>query len=178
MRSFADAVPLFLPCVALSLLIGLVVSRSLGRRLGAGPMLAFLLVASIGLILSATLTPDAGAYEGVTGIPGWCDLSRVGFAPLGTLVRVNQASLNVLLFVPLGMAVGWLPGSRAKAFIVVAGLALPFIIEATQSLVTVLGRGCQSEDVFDNVLGFALGVLVGVVLRSVVRHAGLARPRT
>jgi hypothetical protein len=175
LRTFAANVPYFLPFLALSLGIGLLVARRLGERLNTRPGIAFLLVASLGLVVAATLMPAAGASSGERVAAGWCDLSRVGFAPLGTLVRVNAVSLNVLLFLPLGLAIGLLPGTRARSYLIVGGFALPLVIEATQSLVTVLGRGCESADAFDNAMGLAIGLVMGLSVSAIARWLGAFR---
>ena len=47
--------------------------------------------------------------------------------------------------------------------VVVAAIALPFAIEATQLLVPLLGRGCESADVVDNLIGLAIGLAIGLV---------------
>jgi hypothetical protein len=175
LRTFAANVPYFLPFLAISLVFGLLVARRLGERLSTRPGIAFLLVASLGLVVAATLMPAAGASSGERVAAGWCDLSRVGFAPLGTLVRVNAVSLNVLLFLPLGLAIGLLPGTRARSYLIVGGFALPLVIEATQSLVTVLGRGCESADAFDNAMGLAIGLVMGLSVSAIARWLGAFR---
>jgi hypothetical protein len=172
LRTFAANVPYFLPFLALSLGIGLLVARRLGERLSTRSGIAFLLVASFGLVIAATLMPAAGASSGERVAAGWCDLSRIGFAPLETLVRVNTVSLNVLLFVPLGLAIGLLPRTRARSSLIVGGFALPVVVEATQSLVTVLGRGCESADVFDNAMGLAIGLVMGLSVGAIARWLG------
>jgi hypothetical protein len=172
LRTFAANVPYFVPFLALSLVVGLLVARRLGERLSTRSGVAFLLVASLGLVIAATLMPAAGASSGERVAAGWCDLSRVGFAPLGTLLRVNSVSLNVLLFIPLGLAIGLLPRTRARSYLIVAGFALPVVVEGTQSLVTVLGRGCETADVFDNTMGLAIGLVMGVSVGAIARWLG------
>ncbi|MFO7531122.1 MAG: VanZ family protein, partial [Candidatus Limnocylindrales bacterium] len=83
--------------------------------------------------------------------------------------RVNAVSLNVLLFIPLGLAIGLLPRTRARRYLIVGGFALPVVVEATQSLITVLGRGCESADVFDNAMGMAIGLVMGLSLSTIAR---------
>jgi VanZ family protein len=81
--------------------------------------------------------------------------------PFAELTRINDSSLNVLLFVPLGIAIGLLAWSPRAAAILVAGLLLPFVIEATQAWLPALGRGCQSADVVDNITGLVVGLVIG-----------------
>jgi VanZ family protein len=103
--------------------------------------------------------------------PG-CDLTRVGLASLEDLSSFNDASLNILLFVPLGAAIGLLPGSRRKAAIAIAAILAPFAIELFQLLVPQLGRGCQSADVVDNLTGLVLGLAAGTAGRWLVVSSG------
>ncbi|MCW2546248.1 MAG: hypothetical protein JWN96_708, partial [Mycobacterium sp.] len=84
--------------------------------------------------------------------------------------HLGDTSLNVILFVPLGLAIGLLGRSPATARMLVAVLALPLAIEAIQSLLPMLGRGCQSGDVVDNLLGLGIGLALGM-LPSAVRPA-------
>ena len=160
-----SSIPLFAPGVAVSMVVALAACTSLGRALGVRQPVAWALVVALGIVLAATLTPQSGALEyGATGT-GSCDLNRIGPAPLATLIAANQASANVLLFVPLGTVIGLLPRSRRKMVVLAAAIALPFAVEALQLLVTVLDRGCQSADVADNLTGLFVGLAVGSVAR-------------
>ena len=61
--------------------------------------------------------------------------------------------------------------------LVVGALLLPFAIEITQLLVHVLGRGCQSTDLIDNLTGLVLGLAAGAVIGRVAPGAaGRHRP--
>jgi glycopeptide antibiotics resistance protein len=166
--------PLFLPGVAISMVVGLVASGAVGRALGVRRAVAWVMVLSLGIVVAATLTPQADALEaGVRG-PGYCDFSRIWLAPWEQLLSVTDASLNVLLFIPLGAAIGLVPRSRRRAAIVVGAIALPFAIEITQSLAPWLDRGCESADVVDNLMGLALGLIAGVVAGRIAQ--GVDRP--
>lgn len=160
MRSFIDGVPLFLPGVALGLCIAFVTARAIAGRLSCAPLAAWLLVVSTGVILSATVTPIADALLDGVRSSGACGIDRGGWAPPSTYLRLTEESMNVLLFVPLGMAVG-LVGGRAGRRLAICGLALPFVIEATQALVPALGRSCEASDLVDNPTGFVIGLALG-----------------
>ena len=98
----------------------------------------------------------------------------MGLAPLSEYLHLGGAtSLNVILFVPLGLAIGLLGRSPVTAWLLVGALASPVVIETIQSLAPMLGRGCQSRDVVDNLLGLGIGLVLGALL-SVVR-AGRTR---
>jgi glycopeptide antibiotics resistance protein len=155
--------PLFMPGVAISVVVSLAASGAVGRALGARRAVAWAMLLSLGIIMAATLTPQSAALEYGARGPADCDFSRIVLAPWGRLLRANDSSGNVLMFIPLGAAIGLLPRSRYKAAIVVGAIALPFAIEATQLLVPWLDRACESADVVDNLLGLALGLVAGAV---------------
>ena len=126
---------------------------------------------------AATLTPvlESTVFEIPAAGVGVCDFSRIGPAPLDALRSINEISLNILLFVPFGVAVGLLPIGRPKAVVVLAAIALPFAIEGIQLVATALHRGCQSADVADNLTGLIAGLIIGEAVRLVpaARHAGV-----
>jgi glycopeptide antibiotics resistance protein len=167
--------PLFLPGLAISVVVGLAAADPVGRALAVGRATAWVLVVSLGIILAATLTPLAGAMEAEARGPGYCDFSRIWVAPWEQLLSTSDASGNVLMFIPLGVAIGLVPRSRRKTAIVVGAIALPFAIEITQSLVPWMDRACESADVVDNLTGLALG-LVGGVAAGRIAHRADRRP--
>ena len=168
MRTFAGVLPWFLPGLAITTVIALAVAGRVARCLRTERWIAFLLVMSVGAVLAATIPPDAGGFDDLPSALGRCDFERIGLAPLSQYLHLGDTSLNVLLFVPLGLAVGLLGRSPGTALLLVAVLALPLAIEAIQSVAPMLGRGCQSRDVVDNLLGLGIGLALGVLL-SVVR---------
>lgn len=154
--------PWFVPGLAIFVLVGLGVARRVARRLRTDVAIAFALIVSFGVIVSATLTPLRGDFN-FAAVGGTCDLSRLGLAPIGDLLRIDDTSLNIVMFIPFGIAIGLLGRSRRKAILIVFAVALPFAIETTQLLVPALERGCQSADVIDNLTGLLVG-LVGETL--------------
>jgi len=155
-------IPWILPGLGVSLVIAFVLGGPVERTFRAGPLLSWALILSLGIILSATLTPSREAIDsGASGIRG-CDFSRIGLIPIRELLRFGDTGLNVLMFAPLGVAIGLLPGSGRKAAVVAAAIALPFAIEVIQLLVPVLDRACESADVVDNLTGLAIGLVGGV----------------
>ena len=118
-------------------------------------------------MLVATIPPDGGGFSSRPWAPGRCDFGRIELAPLSDYLHLGDTSLNVILFVPLGLTIAprSVPG---HARLLVAALALALAIEAIQSLLRMLGRGCPSRDVVDNLVGLGIGLALGVLL-SVVR---------
>jgi hypothetical protein len=141
------------------------VARPVARALSTRPAIAWLLVASFVVIVVATLTPTDIALADSASSAGTCDLARIGLAPLDELLSLSNTSMNVVLFVPFGLAVGLLPPSRRRTILAIAAIALPFAIEVIQLLVPALDRKCQSADVFDNLTGLAIGLLGGFAAR-------------
>ena len=176
-RGEHSILPWFLPGVAISLVLSLAGGGAVGRALGTRRAVASLLIFSLGIIVSATLTPLDGVLVFDTIGRGTCDLSRMGLPALGELRGMNDTSLNVLLFLPLGISIALLPRSRRSLLVVLAAIALPFAVEMTQLLLPALGRGCQSADVIDNLLGLAVGVVVGGAARGLVAVTGRAVDR-
>jgi hypothetical protein len=166
-----NVLPWLLPGVAITALLGVMAGRRIGRFFGTSPWIGWALALCFGLIVSATLTPlRSGLDLGIMGI-GTCDLSRIGIAPIQQLLRPNDTSLNVLLFIPLGFAIGLVPGSRRKYVLTGIATLLPVAIELAQLVLPVLGRGCQSADVFDNLTGLLLGCLVGTGAAMIARRS-------
>ena len=159
----------FLPGIVVALGLTAVLYGIVARRLRITRLLAFLLLMALGVILAATVTPSREAIlYGAVG-SGTCDLSRIGLAPLDTYLSLNDASLNVALFIPLGLLIGLLPRSPYRLPIAVAMMLLPVAIEATQMVVISLGRGCESADVFNNLAGLFVGLVAGVILGAMGR---------
>ena len=154
--------PWFLPGTFVAVVLGAALARPLGRLLRVRAAIAWALVITFGMIVSATLTPLHGLFN-PAAIGGTCDFSRMGLAPLRDVSHLGDTSLNILLFVPFGMTIGVVPGRRQKAILVILAIALPFMIETVQLLVPAIERGCQSADVFDNLTGLVIGLAIGAL---------------
>jgi VanZ family protein len=167
LRNLSGVLPWFLPGLAITTAIALAGAAPIAGRLRTDRRIAFLLLMSVGAVLAATIPPDSDGFSGRPTAPGRCDFGRIGPAPLGQYLHIGDTSLNVILFIPLGLAVGLLGQSATKVRALLAALALPLAIEAIQSLAPMLGRGCQSRDVVDNLLGLGVGLALGVLLSAV-----------
>jgi hypothetical protein len=164
-------IPWLLPGLLVSLVVGLVTARWVGRRLAIHPAVAVLMALGLGLVLAATVTPLRDALEDGAIGAGTCEMSRFVPIPPWRWFRLSDPTLNIAMFVPLGIAIGIVPPSRVKAGLVIAGFCLPFAIELTQLLVPILARGCETADVVDNLTGLVFGLLVG----SLLGWAGIGR---
>ena len=157
-------VPWLVPGVLLSVVVGLVAAGPLAAALRVRRALAFAVIVSFGLIVSTTLTPLRRAVEHGSVGTGWCDLSRVWPLPFDSWLSFSDPTGNILLFIPLGLAIGLVPRSPAKVVLLEAAIVLPFVIETVQLLAPVLARGCEAADVVDNLTGLLIGLAAGTVL--------------
>jgi hypothetical protein len=170
------ALPWLLPGIAVSVGLALALARPLAPFLSARPAVAGLLVLAVGTIVAATLTPIGGTFDRPTTSPASCDLRRMLPAAPSVLVRDDDAAPNVALFVPLGVAIALVPRPQRGRLLVLA-VALPFAVEGLQVALPILGRGCESADVVDNLTGLAVGFGAATLVRG-WRAPGFGRRRT
>jgi hypothetical protein len=165
MRDYAG----FGPGLAIAFAVSLLTFGFVSRALGISKVHGWALVMSVGLVLAATITPSREALLlGIQG-SGTCDFSQIGLPSMSELTHLSDASLNVLLFIPLGITIGGCPESSGRSMLLVSALVLPIAIELIQLVLVPLGRECQSSDVVDNVLGLVIGLVVGSALRLLWR---------
>jgi glycopeptide antibiotics resistance protein len=172
-----SSLPLLVPVFVLGLVVAALACRRVGAWLRMPWWAAFVLIAGLGLVAALTLTPvRSGAVVVVDAV------SLVPFTPDGPIVRpptqwwrIDDRTLNVLVFIPIGFAVILVGRPAARIALVAGALALPWVIEGTQLVVTWLARGPQWQDVVDNTVGVLIGLLVGWV---VARRLGPVRIRT
>ena len=164
------SIPWLLPGVVAALTMAVLLSTRMAALLRTDRRSATLLMTAAGVVAAATLTPTRLRLD--YGYPGSgvCDLSRFGPPRIDERLLLGDPALNVLLFVPLGAAIAFLPRTRRTAAVVVAAVASPFIIELVQLVVTPLGRGCQSGDVVDNLTGLVIGILGGTAVIAASRR--------
>lgn len=128
---------------------------------------------SVAVILALTLSaagplPDAGYLAGV------CVTSHWGPGTVDELTVIGEPSLNVALFVPLGVCIA-LHRGRVRVLALAIGVLMPVAIELVQMQLPALGRYCDVMDVSDNELGLLLGLGGGLVGAAVVRLAAAVR---
>lgn len=150
----------------------------LQRRLGwltAGSIAA--LVWWLAVIGTITLIPAHGA-PGIVSAEGrltTCSWDIGGPAPDGFWIFPGgQRVLNALVFVPAGALLVLAVARWRAAWVLVPlgflGLAAySLIIELTQLELARIDRACDVTDLIDNVVGAAIGVVVGLVLVTVLR---------
>jgi glycopeptide antibiotics resistance protein len=170
-----NPLPWLIPGTLAFAIIGVMLATPLSRVLRTHRIVAWLLVVGAAIVIFATLAPLYGVFEPSATGPGRCDMSNLSMIPLADLATRSDRTLNVILFIPVGIAIGLLPRSHWKALLVLTAIASPFLIEATQLLVPALNRGCQGIDVIDNLtgmtIGMGLGALVGALWKRLARGA-------
>ena len=128
------------------------------------PLLALLTGGYLAFVAWLTLTPQAYASEHIAII------YRVLAAAhrRGYLLSIDDSRLeflaNVALFVPVGMFLLLLFGTRLWWVALVASFAMTTAIEVAQR--SIPGRVPDERDLFANGLGAVVGVLVAVVLTA------------
>jgi glycopeptide antibiotics resistance protein len=157
-----SGIPWFWPVTAAMVGLAILFSRHVARSFGTTRLHAFALLVSVAAIVALTLTPAGGFGGHACRIPSSWPIS------LDDFMHPTDRGLNVVLFIPLGIALGLMPRSAAKAEAVILAALSPLLIELTQSMVG-LGRTCEAADVIDNLTGLAVGLVIagamGVLLR-------------
>jgi glycopeptide antibiotics resistance protein len=176
LRSFLRTLattPLVYPALLVTAVVAALAAPWAARRTGLTRVLAGLLLFSFGAILAITLTPGIG---GDPSAPITCQ----GLVPAPSLSELwsltNENGQNVLLFVPLGVFIGLIPRRNVLIGVGAMAVALPFAIEGAQALLPSFARSCQAWDMVENVLGLAVGLVIGSLLAGFVRIVDQPEP--
>ena len=145
--------PLLIPVLVAGVVLAVLAYRPLSRWLPSPAWSSALLILSLVLVAAITLTPQDLAESGA---PRWWPIAWL-------LQTLGDRGLNVLLFVPLGIAVMFIGRSRLRLVAIVGAIALPWVVEGTQHLVAPLERDSQWQDVIDNTAGVLIGLAIGWV---------------
>lgn len=158
--------PWFWPGLVVALAISVAATPTVTRLLRINRVLGWLLIMSLAGVVLLTLTPsqDAGGV-----VRPFCDVRFVGPPSWAEMTSVTQASLNVALFVPLGLVIGLMPRWRLMLSVAAAAIVIPFAVETLQYLAPILGRSCQADDVAANLAGLVMGLTAGVMLSTIAR---------
>jgi hypothetical protein len=166
----------FTPALVLAIAFGIVAGPVWARVAGTRLLLGVATTVSIGGVLALTLAP-AGPLPDTGFVIGVCDLRRWGPGTLEELTVIGEASLNVLLFMPLGACLALQPEPVVRRMGLALAAVLPFAIELAQLELPALGRYCDSMDIADNLVGLAFGFAVGAALAMLWRAMrGGSRP--
>lgn len=154
-------------------------AKPLARAIRENPVVVFLWLCSWCLIISFTLTPGSLNMEMdpeviTTRGPWIWSLPN----PWALVTSVNWQSMNLLMFLPLGVATGLLRNARSIWCALVIGVATSFAVEVVQYFAVVLGR---SQFNFATViigwtgigLGFIICLLISRARRWRIRPSGV-----
>ena len=148
--------PLLIPVLAIGAVVSVVGYRPVARWLGCPRWSAGLLLASLAVIAAVVLTPQDVEASGSPRVTVFAWL----------LALVGNRGLNVAWFMPLGVAVMLVGSGRLRVIAVLAGFALPWVVEGVQWALEPLARGAQGQDVWDNSVGMLLGMGIGWWVRT------------
>jgi hypothetical protein len=174
-----------LPVALIVLALAVAGFRPLVRRLGTHPVVAAGLLLTAAGIAVVTLTKAPYIVGSTNGGSGFCLNAgwQPDLLPWPFTGGINGRSLNVWMFVPLGVFCA-LTGTRSVAgrppngWTPLAATALgalaPMCIEAAQRTLP-LARLCDTRDVADNTYGLLIGAALGLAVREILLRA---RPRT
>ena len=130
------------------------------------PFLSLLTLVYLGFLGLITLTPGSEQpdYQGLAGrilarLQGYPEL-----APLTSRLSIERIEFlaNIGLFVPLGVFLVLLVGTRLWFVALAAGIVLTSVIENVQR--SIPGRVSDPRDVAANAVGMFIGVALGLVL--------------
>ena len=108
-------------------------------------------------MLVLTLLPDGARPGGVT-----CTVQfSVPFQGIDTLA-------NVAMLLPLVLFLG--TATNRPLTILIGAVALSAVIEVVQALAPVLGRRCDTNDWFMNIVGAILGAAIALVICAIDRR--------
>ena len=126
------------------------------------PVLSLLTGGYLAFVAWLTLTPQADAVEHISIIYRLLDVVH----QQGFLLTIDDAELeflaNIALFVPVGMFLLLLFGTRLWWLALTASFGLTAVIEFAQR--SIPGRVPDERDLLANGLGAVIGVLIAVVL--------------
>lgn len=182
-RAFGELVP-FALAIVVAASLGVAVVHQRRRRAGderadlARTASTAAVVVTVLAVAGVTLLPRGwGASVSHNWVP-FRSIWELTTGSLNAAVAVRNVAGNVVLFAPVGAALGWWAALRGRPIIghaVRIGLALSVSVEALQ-LALPLGRSVDVDDVVLNVLGTAVGAaVIGIVIRA-RRPSTVVRP--
>lgn len=112
-------------------------------------------------IAGVSLEPDSGR-DGA----GTCSFAL----DLDPAFVLNQRTLNLALYVPLGLlSVLVARTTRQRIAAIAAAAALPVVFELLQAT-RLVGRSCDIVDVVDNWVGIGVGALIGALVAIILKR--------
>lgn len=169
-------IPWALPGFPLVVLVILISNGWIAARLRVSRLFVVVVMLALGAVLLITLTPSTDSTL-FTGLPvrRFCYFGVPHFPRVIDLTHIDERSLNVLLFAPLGLLVLLAPRWRVAVALSMLFVLLSPFVESVQYLLPAMGRTCTTSDVLGNLLGLFAGGVVGLILRLIA--LGISRLR-
>ncbi len=131
----------------------------LARLLRSNPLVTALLAMSLLAVVALSLAPS----KTLQAAAGVC--LRPVTLPVGRqILQPSDLTANVLMYLPLGVAVVWLRPMSVRLVAMAAVVAVPLALELTQKEIIAINRQCSLSDIIGNEVGLIVGMWVGVVL--------------
>lgn len=156
---FEKVVTLYWGWLLVVAVVAVLVARPLARVLRSNPLVSWLLALSLLAVVALSLAPSSHLQAAA----GVC--LRPWSLPAGTrALWPTDFTTNVLMYVPLGMAVTWLRPIAVRMMAMAAVFAVPLALELTQREIVIINRQCSLSDIIGNEVGLLIGMGVGLVL--------------
>lgn len=131
----------------------------LARLLRSNPLVTGLLVMSLFAVVALSLAPS-NTPQAAAGV-----CLRPVTLPVGRqILWPSDLTANVLMYLPLGVAVVWLRPRLVRLVAVVAALMVPLVVELAQKEIIAINRQCSLSDIIGNEVGLLVGMAIGAVL--------------
>ena len=139
--------------------VALLLAFPLARLLRSNPLVTGLLVMSLLAVVALSLAPS----NTLQAAPGVC--LRPVTLPVGRqILWPSDLTANVLMYLPLGVAVVWLRPRPVRLVAMAAALMVPLFVELAQKELIAINRQCSLSDIIGNEVGLVVGMAVGSVL--------------
>lgn len=175
MTQYLNAFPFAPPAFILGGLIAFFVSRPLARRLNERRIVLVCWLVSLVFILALTLTPSSYALSMDSSLP----MSRIwvwSFPNMSALFSVNWESMNLLMFVPIGVASGLFAGRRNIVVFAMGACATSVLVELIQYAVLPLARPqFNSATVIIGWIGIVVGLAACLFVQWLLNKSAIIR---
>ena len=174
MTQYLNAFPFAPPAFLLGAVVVFFVSRPLAQRVEERRVVLVCWMASLVFILALTLTPSSYALSmepGVLMTRNWVwDLPD-----MSAFFSVNWQSMNLLMFIPIGVTSALLAWRKNIAVFATVAYATSVIVELIQYLVVPLARPqFNSATVVIGWIGITLGIAAGLLIRTMLKRSAAA----
>ncbi|MGL5405477.1 MAG: VanZ family protein [Propionibacteriaceae bacterium] len=168
-----------LPYAAPAILGGFVVAVFFWRRgrkyqRGFWDRLGIFILCWWGIVTAVTATTPFKGWDWNADVVA-CSWSPWLPLPPSQWLETSSDALNIWFFVPAGMAAMFLVTKKRRLSAAFLVMLVPVICETAQHFFPAAGRVCIAEDIANNLVGVAIGFLIGIVLNQIRKLFGFVR---